>query len=67
MTKKHFIEIAAILKDEREDYLRDMNDYDTSVFNPVERTAKRLATTFKSINPNFDRRRFLEACGIREE
>ena len=49
MSKKHFIAIAAIIA----------NSYSNK-----EEISRELAVYFKDINPNFDRERFLEACGV---
>jgi hypothetical protein len=56
MTKKHFVKIAATIR-----YF---------VENPqplvADKLAKALAGEFKQINPNFDRVKFLKACGVGE-
>jgi len=68
MTKKHFIEIAATLKSERDSWIVDHQQTDDPAAytgpTPLDGTVLRLASTFKSINPNFDRARFLAACGV---
>lgn len=52
ITRKHFIAIANIVKTKGYDpYTRDC-------------IAKGLADEFATINPNFDRDRFLTACGV---
>lgn len=58
MTKKHFIAIAAEIRQA----LRESCDVSESY--GIEKMAIRLCTTFKSANPNFDRSRFLAACGV---
>lgn len=67
MTKKHFIEIAKILREEREDYALETDDPDSPGWNPIDGVATRLASCFEGINPSFDRARFLAACGTKEE
>ena len=52
MTRKHFKAIAEIINDAGDDV------------DAVERLAGDLASYFKSENPNFDRDRFLTACGF---
>lgn len=54
MTRKHFEAIALILKTQREEH-----DAETA-----ERIADDLAGYFAGVNPNFDRARFLKACGL---
>ncbi len=51
---RHFAVIASLLAEERQFMPGDRHDY------MVERFAKALAGT----NPNFDRQRFLRACGM---
>ena len=52
MTKRHFEAIAAIIA--------------FNVSNPVTRQtlADQLSGYFATVNPNFDRQRFLSACGF---
>jgi hypothetical protein len=77
MTRKHFIAIAATIKadvDARDAEIERMlasgsygsEDvaYEAHALEAVMCTARKLATTFASFNPNFDRQRFLHACGI---
>ena len=65
MTKKHYTAIAAIIA----------SMYNNAKLNPaaaekhceiLEITASRLADDFQTDNKNFNRARFLEACGIVE-
>jgi len=67
MSRKHYREVAEIIKSERE-------EWDTAAeYTPEQRNAVRaatfiiasgLATMFQIDNANFDRKKFLEACGI---
>jgi len=54
MTRKHYLAIADILE-----YRLCAKD------NHPHEIAKRLADYFATDNGNFDRARFLEACGVR--
>lgn len=51
MTRKHFEAIAATIKS------ADMGSVERS------KLARDMASTLKEMNPNFDRSRFIEACG----
>lgn len=67
MTKQHFEAIAAILRDRKidGDYAMEIDqDWAKGVTAATEATADDLADYFKSINPRFDRTRFLTACGF---
>lgn len=57
MTKKDFVVVAASIKSVYD----DCDDEEKQV---VEEVARSLAIDFQDINPRFDRKRFLEACGI---
>lgn len=73
MSKKHFIAIAADIA-EQGTYLREQRD--CSRLESIENAeavagletlfdlATRLASTFAGFNSNFDRQRFLTACGF---
>ncbi len=50
MTKKHFIAIAKIVHTHRN--------------RGADTIASALADYFATINPNFDRQRFIDACGV---
>lgn len=52
MTKKHFVMIAQAINSTR---------YDN---NNLDGLAYHLAAEFERENPRFDRKRFLEACGV---
>lgn len=54
MTRKHFEAIAYIVNVARQEF-----DSETA-----ERIAGDLAAYFQGLNPNFDRVRFLTACGF---
>ena len=57
MTKKHFIAIAAILADHHP-------VQGEAVDIAFADTVTDLADYFGTVNPNFDRQRFLSACGM---
>ena len=58
MTKKHFEQIAKNIQRE----LKFAQNDDEKA--GVRKLAQELSRTFKGFNPNFDRERFLSACGI---
>ncbi len=61
ISKKHYVEIAKIIFVER-NFVPDENKVLVgSVLNVVSRE---LASMFKRDNPEFNRTRFLEACGV---
>lgn len=57
MTKKHYIEIASILKSER-----NFGEHQPT----VDAIAKELASFLKRDNARFDKSKFLTACGVEE-
>lgn len=59
MTKKHFIAIAATIRAEI-----NSREKDEAEIWGVEALARNLCDDFARFNPNFDRGRFLAACGI---
>lgn len=64
MSRKHYREVAEIIKSEREsvtDYPETMRE---SVLVSTLVIARRLATMFEIDNSNFNRAQFLKACGI---
>lgn len=61
MNKKHFEAIASIIKDNQ---VEIHSDFDRGYIAGVEGVAHEMADYFTSQNPNFDRARFLQACGI---
>ena len=54
MTRKHFNAIAAAIK-----AMQGQTDRAALLF-----MANRMADTFKTLNPEFNRTRFLDACGF---
>ena len=56
MTKKHYEAIAAIMK-----------EHSLYEENAIENATKELADYFATDNKNFDRTRFLAACGIEQK
>ena len=62
MTKKHFEALAAALKQAGQEY----GDSATYHKGQWRRDVEMVALTCMSFNPNFDRARFLKACGVEE-
>ena len=66
MTKKDYIKFAKMILEQREAIHRD--EWDLSVHElkneTVTEISERLAVIFAADNPNFDRSRFLKACGL---
>lgn len=63
MTKKHYIAIAKILMMNHPS--KDSNNYESELCDFVT-VCSNLADYFQTDNKNFDRARFLEACGIEQ-
>ena len=59
LTKKHFIAIARIIA-------KHYEDLENSPFLQDNSLPDRLADYFTIENANFDRARFLKACGVEE-
>ena len=59
MTKKHFQAVADAIKSERAIWAGDKKGE-----NALLGITEALAREFKSINPRFDRARFMAACGF---
>lgn len=67
MTKKHFEAIAALFSEAMED-MTDYSHKDTGYIigraAGIEAMAEEMADYFALINPNFNRDKFLDACGM---
>lgn len=59
LTRKHFRTVAEILKEAREDYAGG-----TPTELVLDYIENYLADFLATQNPNFDRERFLRACGL---
>lgn len=59
MSKKHFIQIARDIK-----RARGQKPGALGTIAVIDGLAEDLADTFAQCNPRFDRRRFLDACGV---
>jgi hypothetical protein len=58
MTRKDYVRFAEMFKDM-------LADCESNASNAaIDETAKRSANIFAADNPNFDRSRFLTACGV---
>ena len=66
MTKKHFVALAAALKEAR---LFDAAETARSIEADTqwERTIEGIAAVCADFSPRFDRARFLAACGVEEK
>ncbi len=58
MTRRHFEDIAARIKAEKESYTN------AKVIHALLKMAESMADGFKLANPRFIRERFLAACGF---
>lgn len=66
MTKKHFIAIAEIIRENGN--IVGVNELqDLAAKATAKQIAKDLARFFAGQNTNFDRTRFLDACGVFDE
>jgi hypothetical protein len=68
MTRKDYVKFAAMLKDQRQAAI-DCNSLkpgaDTMLkIGTLNTTVFSMADIFAADNPNFDRDRFLQACGV---
>jgi len=63
MTKKHFKAIAAAVAQARDEAEPAPGEYGDPVA-AIDTLAHALADVCRQTNPNFDRARFLSACGV---
>ena len=64
MTKKHFRAIAEIIKQEIDDSPECQDDFNNGCRYTAKQIGKKLASFCATMNPRFDRTKFLTACGI---
>lgn len=60
MTRQHFALIAEVIAERR----TVAHNYDDVVYDELDRISKAFASALASTNPNFNRARFLRACGV---
>ncbi len=63
MTREHFELIAETMKEARPFFKEDARGEETRAYGQWANDCTALATCFVSINPRFDRQRFMTACG----
>jgi hypothetical protein len=63
LTRKHFKAIAQALRDERDHWYESRPDRYLDATDALDAVAERLAGVLAHENSNFDRERFLAACG----
>lgn len=61
MTRRDFQLLAATVQKVRAGYAPN---WDPNLFRALDDTSRALADSLARTNPRFDRRRFLEACGV---
>jgi hypothetical protein len=61
MTRKDYVKFAAMLKEER---VPDNGPIGYAKLRMLDQIADKTADIFEADNPNFDRARFLTACGV---
>lgn len=65
MTRKHFIAIADRFRDIFDGNSPNSNaNFIAGYARGIEDAANEMADYFETVNPNFDRQRFLTACGM---
>lgn len=62
MSRKHYIKIAKVIRSEVEK--AEVSSLLPETVNALTEVADSLATMFKADNSNFDRARFMDACGL---
>lgn len=62
-TRQHYVAIAELI-DETLERIEETTNGNDKAIDAVAQLGKSLATMFKNDNPNFDKQRFLSACGI---
>ncbi len=65
MSRKHYREVAEIIKEQWDYSLTLEKSQGETVRAVLDSVASNLATMFRIDNSNFDRDRFLTACGIK--
>jgi hypothetical protein len=63
MSRKHF-EVIAKSINEQKTAIQDVGEDVSAKLNTLQATTNNLAHEFAGFNPNFDRRRFITACGF---
>ena len=63
MTRKDYVKFAAMLKDANSHQACELN-YREGWHGACSSLVQRTADIFAADNPNFDRERFLQACGV---
>lgn len=70
LSKKYYNQIAEIIKTNRQaeidTFTENPNSHLPDVLQVLENVADDFASLFMDDNPNFDRDRFLKACGIEQ-
>jgi hypothetical protein len=61
LTKKHFKEIAEILKEARS-FPIEIRETDKPIINNIDLIINKFSDYFKTLNPLFDETKFKEAC-----
>lgn len=67
MSRKHYTEVAKIVRDNVEFAGRQVSDHGASYAVGVSAVARDLADMFRKDNPAFDRSRFYMACGLNKD
>jgi hypothetical protein len=67
MSRKHYVQVARIIRDNVEFSGRQFSDHGASYAVGVSAVARDLADMFRQDNPAFDRSRFYMACGLDDE
>ena len=63
-SKRHYQAIADVLKLSSEENQKSDDNYKFGALGETRIIAHRLAAKFQADNPDFDRERFLKACGL---